>query len=86
MSRNLMFFGLAALGLVMLAAPAEAFWPRSQWLACAEAATEADYQRRRCWELDGYAGEIAPVFGRGHDREAIPGRSRSLRRGGEIER
>lgn len=63
MSRSLTVIGLAGLGLIAASAPAAAFWQRSQWLACSEAATAADYQRWRCWELDGYAGEIAP----GHD-------------------
>ncbi|WP_186421215.1 hypothetical protein [Bosea sp. CS1GBMeth4] len=60
MHRTLALTGLAMLGMAAAAAPAAAFWPRSQWLACSEAATHADYQRWRCWELDGYAGAIAP--------------------------
>jgi hypothetical protein len=61
MSRTLAILTLAALGMAA-ATPAAAFWQRSQWLACSEATTAAEYQRWRCWELDGYAGEIAPAF------------------------
>lgn len=60
MQRTLALTGLAVLGMAAATVPAAAFWPRSQWLACSEAATHADYQRWRCWELDGYAGAIAP--------------------------
>jgi hypothetical protein len=81
-----MFLGLATVGLASAMVPAKAFWPRSQWLACSEAAIAADYQRWRCWELDGYAGEIAPAYGRGDDRGAIPVRPRSLRRDGKVQR
>jgi hypothetical protein len=62
MSRSLVIAGLAGLGLIAVTPSAAAFWQRSQWLACSEAATAAEYQRWRCWELDGYAGEIAPAF------------------------
>jgi len=63
MSRNLTFLGLAALGMITTTAPAAAFWERSQWRVCSEGTTAAEYQRRRCWELDGYGGAIAPGYG-----------------------
>lgn len=59
MSTKAMVIILAALG-GLAAAPAGAFWPRSQLMACSEVANEADYRRWRCWELDGFAE--APVF------------------------
>ncbi|KRE12915.1 hypothetical protein ASE66_20765 [Bosea sp. Root483D1] len=62
MSRSLVVVGLTGLGLIAATAPAAAFWPRSQWRVCSEGTTAAEYQRWRCWELDGYAGEIAPAF------------------------
>jgi hypothetical protein len=62
MSRNLAILALAAFGLGV-ATPATAFWERSQWRVCSEGTTAAEYQRWRCWELDGYAGEIAPGYG-----------------------
>lgn len=87
MSRNLAIFGLVAFWLAAATAPSEAFWPRSQWLACSEAATAADYQRWRCWELDGYAGAIVPGYG-GAPTELwrAPGGRRSIQRGGPVSR
>ncbi|AZO77306.1 hypothetical protein B5U98_17215 [Bosea sp. Tri-39] len=82
-----MIFGLAALGTITTTAPAAAFWPRSQWLACSEAATAADYQRWRCWELDGYAGEIAPGYGGVAPGAQMPPQRRPpLRRGEPVSR
>jgi hypothetical protein len=48
-------FAVVALAIAAsaAAAPAGAFWPRSQLMACSEAASEADFQRLRCWELEG---------------------------------
>jgi hypothetical protein len=87
MRRNLTLLGLATLGMIGTTLPAAAFWPRSQWLACSEAATAADYQRWRCWELDGYAGAIAPGYGGvGTEGQIRPDRRRPLRRGGSVSR
>lgn len=83
MRRNLICLGLAAVGMIATTAPSAAFWQRSQWLACSEAATAADYQRWRCWELDGYAGEIAPSEGRSFGRPRQP---RGTQPGGIVER
>lgn len=70
-----------------VAFPAAAFWPRSQWLACSEVATEADYRRWRCWELDGYGGAIMPGHGAGAGPLAPqPGPRRSISRGGAVSR
>lgn len=77
--------GCAGIGVVFVAAPAAAFWPRSQWLACSEAATEADYRRWRCWELDGYGGAIMPGAG-ALPLTPQPGPRRSIRRGGSVSR
>lgn len=87
MSRSLAILALAAFGLTASMTPSAAFWPRSQWLACSEAASAADYQRWRCWELDGYAGAIAPGYGV-DPAEAwrTPGGRRSMRRGGTVDR
>lgn len=66
MSRNVSVIALAAQGGIMaalLSAPAEAFWPRTQLMACSAIASEADYRRWRCWELDGFA-EVPRFFGR----------------------
>lgn len=75
----------AVIGAASAASPAGAFWPRSQWLACSEAATQDDYRRWRCWELDGYGGAIMPGAGAApHLHE--PGPRRSIRRGGAVSR
>lgn len=74
MSRTFAILGLATLGLAASPERAAAFWERSQWLACSEAATAADYQRRRCWELDGYGGAIAPGYDGGGPWRARPQR------------
>ena len=84
MSRSLAAIGLAGLGLIAAAAPAAAFWQRSQWLACSEAATAADYQRWRCWELDGYAGAITPGYG--PEGPMLQHRRPLPRRGGAVSR
>lgn len=68
MRRNLTFLSLAALGAVVTTVPAAAFWERSQWRVCSEGTTPADYQRWRCWELDGYAGAIPPSGGQSFGR------------------
>lgn len=83
-----MMLGLVVLGAGAAPTPAAAFWTRSQWLACSEAATAADYRRWRCWELDGYAGEIAPGHGRLGPAElwGPPGRGQPIRRGGPVSR
>ncbi len=86
MPRLCMMLALAALALAA-ASPAQAFWKRSQWLACSEAATPADYQRWRCWELDGYAGAIAPGYGGSGEWLPPPKTLRpSTRRGGTVSR
>ena len=36
------------------AAPALAFWDRSQWSRCSDASTAAEWNRHRCWQLDPY--------------------------------
>lgn len=82
MGRNLLLPALVMVGLAASATPSAAFWARSQWLACSEAATAADYQRWRCWELDGYAGAIAPGDGAGGAYRPLPStRSLQPRRG-----
>lgn len=87
MGKTLTLLGLAGLGMVAMTAPATAFWARSQWLACSEAATAADYQRWRCWELDGYAGAIMPGYGDVGTERQMPTQKRpSLRRGGSVSR
>jgi hypothetical protein len=87
MVRTFAILGLALLGMSAAPRPAAAFWERSQWLACSEAVTAEDYQRRRCWELDGYAGTIAPAFGGTGLGGKMPPQGRpSPRRGGPVSR
>ena len=88
MRRNLTLLGLAALGMTAMTAPAAAFWQRSQWRVCSEGTTAAEYQRWRCWELDGYAGEIAPGYGEFGPAGPwdVPGGKRPVRRGGPVSR
>lgn len=76
MRRKLTLLGLAALGMIATAVPAAAFWERSQWRRCSEGTTAAEYQRWRCWELDGYGGAIAPSGG-----QSFSGRSLRQPRG-----
>jgi len=83
MSRKLTLLGLAALGMIAMSAPAAAFWERSQWRSCSEGTTAADYQRWRCWELDGYAGAIAPGYG---PEGPMLQHRRTPRRGGAVSR
>jgi len=72
MYRTVALIALSA-SLAGLTQPSEAFWPRSQLMACSEAIREAEYRRWRCWELDGYAGAAMPAFGGGHiDRISPP--------------
>lgn len=86
MSRSLAILALAAFG-IGAATPASAFWERSQWRVCSEGTTAAEYQRWRCWELDGYSGEIAPGYGGvGIEHRTEPQRRPSLRRGGSVSR
>jgi hypothetical protein len=59
MRRSLIIVALAV-GAGGMAAPAEAFWPRTQLQACSAVANEADFQRWRCWELD---GQVPMSFG-----------------------
>lgn len=87
MSRTAIVIGFAIAGASLAAAPAAAFWPRSQWLACSEAPTAAEYRRWRCWELDIYDGAITPGYGAGADRPLTrPGPRGSIRRGGAVSR
>ncbi|MGX1788801.1 hypothetical protein ACWIGM_18785 [Bosea sp. NPDC055332] len=87
MSRNLSLLGLVALGMTAVTAPAAAFWERSQWRVCSEGTTAAEYQRWRCWELDGYAGAIAPGYGgAGPEAPLLPQRRPLPRRGGAVSR
>lgn len=86
MSRSLAILALAALGTVATI-PASAFWERSQWRVCSEGPTAAEYQRWRCWELDGYAGEIAPGYSGVGPYGQMPPKGRpSLRRNGAVSR
>ena len=83
MSRSLAILALAAFGMGA-ATPASAFWERSQWRVCSEGTTAAEYQRWRCWELDGCAGAIAPSYG---SKGPMWQRKRPLpRRGGGVSR
>ena len=86
MDRALVLLGLAAFGTIAAPLPAGAFWQRSQWLACSEAATAADYRRWRCWELDGYPGAITPGYYAAPDGQMLPQRRPLLRRGGSVSR
>lgn len=87
MHRTAIAIALALAGAGLAAAPAAAFWPRSQWLACSEAPTAAEYRRWRCWELDGHGGAIAPGHGVGADPVPTrPGPRRSIRPGGTVSR
>ncbi|WP_332699783.1 hypothetical protein [Bosea sp. (in: a-proteobacteria)] len=70
MSRNFIAIALATLG-GLATVPAEAFWPRSQLMACSEAANEAVFQRWRCWELDGLV-QVPMSFG-GPATDLYPG-------------
>ena len=82
-----MLIGLVAFGVVATTPPAAAFWQRSQWRVCSEGTTPAEYQHWRCWELDGYAGEIAPGYGGiGPEGQTFPQRRPSLRRNGAVSR
>lgn len=84
MRRELTLLSLAALGMIAATtAPAMAFWERSQWRVCSEGTTAAEYQRWRCWELDGYAGAIAPSGGQSFGR---PRQLRGKPPGGIVER
>jgi hypothetical protein len=87
MGRHLLLQALVIFGMAASTMPSAAFWPRSQWRLCSEGATAAEYQRWRCWELDGYAGEIAPGHG-GVDgwHQPLPNRRPSQRRGGAVSR
>jgi hypothetical protein len=76
------------LGLItswVLAAPAEAFWERSQWSRCSDAPTAAEWNRHRCWEIEAYHDAIGypgyGVTGGHHGPPYPPGRSR---RGGVV--
>lgn len=88
MSRSFTILGLAALGVAAMTAPAAAFWERSQWRVCSEGTTAAEYQRWRCRELDGYAGEIAPGYGGvgPAGQWHAPGGRRSIRRNAPVSR
>lgn len=61
MNKSFVVASLAIAGFAV-AAPAEAFWPRSQLRACSEGVDEADFQRWRCWELDGQV-QVPMSFG-----------------------
>ena len=84
MRRKLMLLGFAALGMIAATAPASAFWERSQWRVCSEGTTAAEYQRWRCWELDGYAGAITPGYG--PEGPMLQHRRPLPRRGGAVSR
>lgn len=87
MRRNLTLLGLAAVGMIATTAPASAFWQRSQWRVCSEGTTPAEYQRWRCWELDGYAGAIMPGYGGvGPEGSMLPQRYPLPRRGRAVSR
>lgn len=55
MFRRLVVMLAGGAGLMGAASPSEAFWERSQVIRCADAATPAELQRYRCWELNAYA-------------------------------
>ena len=72
--------------LTLLPVPAEAFWQRGQIFACADATSEGERVRLRCWELDPYATTLpAPVgleqSGKGSYRFNHPPGADGLRRG-----
>ncbi|WP_420103015.1 hypothetical protein [Bosea sp. (in: a-proteobacteria)] len=57
---------------VLPSGEARAFWRRSQVSMCADATTEAERVRLRCWELDGYMDHGWPALGLG-GAYAVPG-------------
>lgn len=84
--RALAFWLVAA---VMTAAPALAFWERSQWSRCSEAATPAAWSRDRCDELEPYRGASGRAGHGGLDGTLAPhasGPTIRSRRGGVARR
>lgn len=86
MHRSLIIVTLA-IGAAGMLAPAKAFWPRTQIQACSAVASEADFLRWRCWELDGQvpmyfgAPAIAPYpGGAGQDWRPPPRQGAVVRR------
>lgn len=84
MGRHLLLPALVVFGMAASTMPSAAFWPRSQWRLCSEGPTAAEYQRWRCWELDGYGGEIGPGYGGVGPAEQWG--KRPMRRGGAVSR
>jgi hypothetical protein len=50
-------------GAALASQPAAAFWERSQFSRCADATTEAERLRLRCWELNAFADPGWPALG-----------------------
>lgn len=54
------------------AAPAMAFWERSQWSRCSDAATPAEWSRHRCEDLAPYRDDIGRIGHSGVDGAPFP--------------
>ena len=51
--------------LTLNAGQASAFWRRSQVSMCADAVSDAERARHRCWEIEPYLDPGGPVLGLG---------------------
>lgn len=65
MTKAALFAVAAGLATLIGTPPAAAFWQRSQVSVCADATTEAERLRHRCWELKAYADPGWPMFAPG---------------------
>ncbi|HEV7258374.1 MAG TPA: hypothetical protein VGN82_11375 [Bosea sp. (in: a-proteobacteria)] len=54
-----------AVGAVAVSSRSQAFWDRSQVSHCADATTDAERLRHRCYELKAYADPGWPALGLG---------------------
>ncbi len=64
MIRSVVTLMFAGLGFVS-SSPSQAFWQRSQVSHCADATSDAERARRRCYELNAYADPGWPALGIG---------------------
>lgn len=61
MIRSVVSLALALAG-VAASSPSQAFWQRSQVSHCADATSDAERARHRCWELRAYADPGWPAL------------------------
>jgi hypothetical protein len=64
---TLVFAGLS----FVASSPSQAFWQRSQVSHCADATSDSERARRRCYELNGYADPGWPALGIGEATDRI---------------